>query len=228
MSDVVESGWSDLAPKGVAIGSYLSAWEDQTPRGYEILTCRSAYNDTAPRVRWKILPEIPRQRVFIGILKASGYDDFEVPISTVTIRLRNVSGSYIGCTVPNPESYTQQILARIPGRVHILAGELVSGIRQAEELIYGNIQNIYFNRGLSNTLTIAASRFITHRNPNTQQLTGVSRVRKSESGNYSIRCAVDFFIKPSDTAVYGTISFLIDMVTFVITAQNAYMEVEGS
>jgi hypothetical protein len=188
---------------------------------------QSGWLDIAPRVKWRVLPTLPRQRVFVAILRATGLDDYEIPVSSITIRLRDVKGSYIGLTIPDPTSYTTEILARTGGRVHIFAGETVGGVRQVEELIYGNIQNIYFNQGSNNALTIAATRFITHRNPAIQTLTGVSRIKKSDTGRYSLRCAVDFFVKPTDTAAYGSISFVVDLISYVLTAQNAYMDVEG-
>jgi hypothetical protein len=185
------------------------------------------WNDYAPRPKWSIPIAIPRQKIFLAVIKADGAEDFEIPVSTITIRLRDVLGSYISVTVPNPELYTADIIARIPGRVHILAGELVNGIDQTEELIYGNVQNIYFNQGQSNTLTVAATRFITHRNPAAQTLIGVSNIRRDENGRFRVRCATDFFVKPTDTITYGDISFTADLISHTITAQNAYMEVEG-
>jgi hypothetical protein len=204
-----------------------SGWEDIAPNAYEIYSDSWATEDIAPRVKWRVLPALPRQRVFIAVLRATGLEDYEAPASSIIIRLRDTNGSYIGVTIPDPESYTDDILLRTSGRVHIFAGEIVGGVRQVEELMYGNIQNIYFNQGSNNVLTMAATRFITHRNPTAQTLSGVSKIRKSEDGRYSLRCAVDFFLKPTDTASYGSLSFVVDMISYVLTAQNAYMDVEG-
>jgi hypothetical protein len=132
--------------------------------------------------------------VFVAILRATGLDDYEIPVSSITIRLRDVKGSYIGLTIPDPTSYTDAILARTGGRVHIFAGEIVGGVRQVEELMYGNIQNIYFNQGSNNVLTMAATRFITHRNPTAQTLSGVSKIRKSETGAILCGAQLIFFL----------------------------------
>ena len=203
------------------------AWIDHAPDGYIYTANRWASLSTAPRVRWSIPATVPRQRVFIGILRADGQSDFEIPISSITIRLRDVSASYIGCTIPNPETYTDDILARIPGRIHVFVGELFGEFRQVEELFYGNIQNLYFNRGNTNTLTIVATRFITHRNPVERQVEKVSKLSKDETGKYKIRCAIDFFIKPTDIATYGDSSFAINLISYTINAHDTFMEIEG-
>ena len=221
--------WVDYAPRGFAVLQDQQAWQDYAIEIQQVLVNSEwAFEDTAPRLKWAIPVNLPTQRIFVGILKATGKDDYEVPISAITIRLRDVSASYISCTIPDPVSYTSDILERIPGRIYIYAGELSAGVRHLEELIYANIQNVYFNEGSTNTLVIAGTRFITHQVSAVQNLSGVMTVSRNENNRYKIRCATDFFVKPTDIAVYGDVSFTADLVTHTITAQNAYMDVEGA
>lgn len=211
----------------MTIGHTIDLWVDHPPRGCLLFADNWAFEPNTPRIKWTVLPAVPRQKIYVVVLRVDGQSDFEVPVSTITIRLRNISGSYMAFTVPDPLKYTTEILARIPGRVHILAGELVEGVRQTEELIYGNIQNIYFNSGSSDMLTISATRFITHRSPFEKELQGISRVKKNDNGRFSVVCSIDFFLKPTDTAYFGDIMFVVDMISYVIAAEGAHMEVEG-
>jgi hypothetical protein len=227
MSDL-KNAWQNYAPRWQAPTSTTEMFLDYPPDGFVYIPELWSFGLTAPRARWTVPATIPKQRIFIAVLRAPGLFDFEVPVSTITIRLRDIAGSYIGCTIPDPTRYTTEILERIPGRIHILAGELAGGGRQTEELIYGNIQNIYFNHGGSNTLVVAATRFITHRNPVISNISGVSRISHDESGKYKLRCATDFFLRPTDTAVYGDAPFTVSMISHTITGADAYMDVEGA
>lgn len=187
-----------------------------------------AQKDIALRARWIIPLERSRQRIFIVLLKKEGLDDFELPVHTITMRMRDVKGSYVSCNIPNPMAYTEDILDRTDGRMHIYAGELTAdGERHLEELIYANIDEIYFNQGSTNDLTLTGLRYITHENPIESELEGISRMVLDERGRYRVRCGVDWFVKPTDLVTALDQSFMVDFINYVITPNDAYMDVEG-
>lgn len=189
----------------------------------------AAHRDTAPRTKWSIPANQPIQRVFIVVLRDDGLDDFELPVQTITMRLRDTRASYVSCNVPNPTAYTDGILDRSDGTMHILAGDRTAdGERHLEELIYANIDNIYLNQGETNNLTLTGLRYITHDNPKEVALDGISRMVLDERERYRVRCGVDFFVRPTDEITARGETFTADLISYVITPTDAYMEVEGS
>jgi len=167
--------------------------------------------------------------VFVVILRADGLEDFELPVSTIQMRIRDVRGSYVRVTVPNPTEYTQEILARASGRMIIFAGEQTAdGQQHLEEIIYANIQNLYFNQGSTNILTLAGTRFITHSNPGEVTLDGVRHVSRDESGRVKVRASVDRFVRPIDLVTAEGETFTADLIIHTVLAADAYMDVEGA
>ena len=188
------------------------------------------WTDYAP-VGTAVIPvAAPTKDVFIVILKHEGKEDFELPVSTILIRLRDISASYIRVTVPDPLSYTTDILDRINGRMHIYGGmETIASGRLLEELIYANIQNVYFTRSdTRNLLTLAGTRFRTYSSPKSVSLNNIFSLRVDDEGRYNVRCALDHFVRPQDTvALSGGESFTVKFIAANIQHDNAWMDVEG-
>jgi len=206
-----------------------SSWSDYAPGFFEISHDFFAWNAIAPRVRWSISTTEHRQKVYYVILKAPGLTDFELPVSSVNIRLRNTRASYINVMVPDPLFYTDDVLSRIQGgRLHVLAGEKIGNlVPQTEEIIYGNIQSLSITDGNRPVVSIVGTRYITHNNPSVVYLTGVSHISRTGLGRYVIQCAMDWFLKPTDTVIYDNIQFEVDMIGIVIKPDNVLMTVEG-
>lgn len=162
------------------------------------------------------------------VLESDGLDPFELPVSTITMRLRNGGASYIGVIVPNPTRYTREILGRIEGRVRIYGGYQTAAGRHIEEIIYANIQTLYFSEGAGNLLTLAGTRYVTNASPKAVTLPGVSAISKDSGGRVTVRCAFDLWARPGDTATTFGESFEIDLITAVVTKSDAYMDVVGA
>lgn len=189
---------------------------------------QGAWQYNAPRPSW-VEPAELTQKIYLVILKADGYADFELPVSSILMRLRDAQGSYIRVTVPNPTGYTDAILDRTGGRMHIYGGfKTEDGIRQVEEIIYANIQNMYFNTGGSNVLVLAGTRYMTHSNPREVSIAGASKITKDEAGRFSVRAPMDLFCRPLDIATVDGGTFEVDLMTCVILSADAYMDVEGA
>jgi hypothetical protein len=186
------------------------------------------WNDYAPRVLWSLPAAIPTRKVFIVTLSADGLAAFEVPVSTITLRLRDTAASYVRCTVPDPLRYTADILPRARGRMTIYGGlATADGARQLEELLYANIQRIHFDRGTTDTLSITGTRYQTHANPRAVTLAGVSDVSLAR-GRYAARAALDLFVRPGDTVTAAGRTFTADLIHITIRAAEASMLVEGA
>lgn len=186
-----------------------------------------AWIDYAPRVLWSLPAALPTRRVFVVTLSADGLSAFEVPVSVITMRLRDTNASFVSCTVPDPLRYTADILPRARGRLTIYGGEeTASGERQLEEILYANIQRIHFDRGTANTLTITGTRYQTHASPRAVTLSGVSQASLAR-GRYAARASLDLFVRPNDFVTAAGRTFTADLIHITIRAAEAAMTVEG-
>ena len=189
---------------------------------------QSAWHSIAPRTRWTVATVQTRQRIFVVVLRADGLEDFELPVNTINLRLRDVSASYVRVTVSNPVDYVDEIVARIDGRMHIFSRWLTAdGVRHVEELIYANIQNLYYAQGSTNVLTLAGTRYITHSSPRAATIEKVSRIARSGEDRVTVRAPLDFFIRPRDVVTAESETFEVDYMGCTIQPADAYMDVEG-
>jgi len=174
---------------------------------------------------------VPRvvQRIYAVILSADGLEDFEVPASLITLRLRDTDASYVSAVIPDPTRWTDEILARKDGTMHIWSGVIdEAGARTlVEEMIYCNVQNFYFNLGAGNVLTIAGTRYRTNSAPTVRRLDHVSHVERDEAGRYTVTAALDPDLRPGDTALIDGAGVLADLVRVTIRHDHAEMTVEG-
>lgn len=186
-----------------------------------------ACKEVPPRTKWWFLATYSAQKIFVVVLKADGLSDLELPVHTITIRMRDVRASYLNCMIPDPVAYTDAILERADGQMHLYGGELtMDGVRHLEELIYGNVDNIYFGVGSGNMLTLTGLRYITHENPAPVEIEAPIKIKR-DRGRTSVRSALDFFTKPTDIVTVDGESFTADLITRVMTPRDAYMDIEG-
>ena len=207
-----EWAWQDIAPKGFAIGADYNAWQDISPVGF------------------KPFPEISISRnILVVRLEVDGLKNIEIPASSIQLRLRHVSASYIRVNIPDPVRYTDEILARSDGVMRIFTGYETPASRWLEELIYANIQNVYFTRSdTRNQLTLTGTRFRTYSSPKSVSLNNIFSLRVDDEGKYNVRCALDHFVRPQDTvALSGGESFTVKFISVTIQHDNAWMDVEG-
>ncbi|HEB84051.1 MAG TPA: hypothetical protein ENI92_03520, partial [Bacteroidetes bacterium] len=174
---------------------------------------------------------VPRvvQRIYAVILSADGLEDFEVPASLITLRLRDTDASYVSAVIPDPTRWTDEIMARKDGTMHIWSGVIdEAGARTLmAEMIYCNVQNFYFNLGAGNVLTIAGTRYRTNSAPTVRRLDHVSHVERDEAGRYTVTAALDPGLLPGDTAMIEGAGILADLVRVTIRHNHAEMTVEG-
>jgi hypothetical protein len=188
-----------------------------------------AFKSIAPRARRSVPVAVPKQKIFIVILRADGLDDFELPVSTLTMRMRSVKASYVRVTVSNPLDQTDNILPRMGGRMIIYAGEKTAdGERHLDELMYANLQNIYYSEGRSTSvLTLTGTRFITYSSPVVQTPAKISRVSCDEQGRYAVHTVMDWLVRPGDTIITDQGTFTAELVIHTVLHNNAHTTIEG-
>lgn len=149
-------------------------------------------------------------------------------IRTINIR-RGADGAVaLTLTVPLSESVTIPALLALDGALLTLyrGVRFLDGAEQLEPMVAVTLASIRADAGArSGTATLSGSAVEITRPPLTRALRGIS-YRASGSGGARVRCAVDTYLRPGDTAdLGGGETMPVVEVTCSISAESAVMEV---
>lgn len=195
----------------LSVPATAETWQDFSPSAY------------------KPPPAVEASRnILVVSLQADGLDAVLVPAASIQIRFRHVSASYVQVGVTDPLSYASQIVPRLDGRMYIFTGyETSSGATWLEELIYANIQNMYFTRSNRGSLTLTGTRYITFSDPQARNLDNIFKLRIDGGGKHKVRCAYDNNIRPRDTVTLPDgRSFIVGFMSVFLSGDTAWMNVE--
>jgi len=154
-------------------------------------------------------------------IEADGLDEVEIKADSVNLRLRHISATYIRVNISDMLAWADEIIERRNGQVRIYIDEA--------EYIYGNIQNIYFNRSDRKTsLSLAATRFITYSSPQARDLKDIFTLRIDDDGRHKVRCAFDKNVRPQDTVTLpGGQTFTVGFMAAHLGYNDGWLDVEG-
>ena len=226
-----ESTWEDYAPDYHDAGRDFSTWDDHAPSFVAIGRVHSAYRDIAPAYQWTIDTLEPLRRVYIATLHASGFDDLEIPISSLQYRLRDDGWSYIVCVIPDAETWEDLVEAYLDadGEIRIASGWAnLDDERQLQEMARADLHKFSTDIGVqSSSLTLTAYREITTTNPRTVTLTNITVLSLQADGNRRVRCEPNVFLRPGDTATFGSDSITVSSIAMLLDKNNQRMDVTG-
>lgn len=180
---------------------------------------------------WTVPPASISFVKYIYIAKLTGtqvgIDDLWLPISSCTARRRSGEPSYLSVVVPAAVSMEAEISARSGGELIIYKGiQFPDGSRNLEEIAAANFDYLRIDQGGKNQSgTLVGYRQKTYSNPVDRKITEVSYRAVTTEGKTRLRGAVNLFVDPGDTCVYGDISFTINLITYTITPRMSIMEV---
>ena len=140
--------------------------------------------------------------------------------------MRSGDPSYLSVVIPTV-AYESQISARSNGDIYIEMAYLVGGVEQyREEIARAAVEDIYYYSGGRNkSMRIDGHKTFTFP-AQTVELQNVTQKQTTNSGSFRFKCAIpDLYLRPGQTAVYGSDSFTVGLVTYVISATYQYMEV---
>lgn len=165
-------------------------------------------------------------RIYIFTLTgaADGTTDIDIPISSFSSRLKNGEPSYLSVVIPG-DDYLSYVNARLNGdlvvRIGYKDGDTIILTEIVAEVDFDNIQ---YSEGATNkSITLDGYRtetFLTK----TVTLQGAS-YKNLDEGKLRYRCSPNLYLKPGDTAEYGDDSFIVDSISFSVSANSETYEV---
>jgi hypothetical protein len=159
-----------------------------------------------------------------------------VPISSWQATLQVDSESYVQCVVPACGVWADTINAAsefVISRVGKLYPEYGSGTAEGE-LARAPVQTVQLSQGGTNYSAVISGytdALTDDEDPDSiydRELLGIRSVQ-TFGDTVSIRCAIDWLLRPGQRAIYGSISFVVSYINYYVTnaakSIDAYMDV---
>lgn len=159
-----------------------------------------------------------------------------VPISSWQATLQTDSSSYVQCVVPACAPWIDTINAAsefVISRVSVLysayGGSTVEG-----PLARGPVQTVQVSRGATNHSAVISG--YTDALPSTDDPSSIYdrelqdvRSISTYGETISVRCGIDWLLRPGQRAVYGSVNFVVTYINYYVTGNvssiDAYMDV---
>jgi len=159
---------------------------------------------------------------------ADGVDDITIPISSFQARYRDGESTYLSCVIPDI-SYLDAINLRLNGSMVVKMAYSVKGVIELiEDIITVDLDTngVRVDEGGNNqSLTLIGHRTESF-SSKTVSLQNVSYRRVDSSGKISLRCNTpDIYLRPGDTATYGSDSFVVGLISYTVSVSQQTMEV---
>lgn len=198
-------------------------------------TWQGDYYSAIPALMMPLVIGLPyRIREYVGLPQPSIYRLFltgtpalELPLSSFSVRT-TVDGIAISCVSPGATLATvDAIESRDAGELVLYRGiRWSSGIEQLDELARASLDGIRYDLGSrSGSITLEGSSAVTISHTQTRVLRGIS-YRAESGGVRRVRCDVDTYIRPGDTADLGGGETLpVSSITISVSSASAVMEI---
>lgn len=189
-------------------------------------------------VRYEGVPQIVAFNDYTGALTgldSIGYvmdltvagEPVRVPIRSWQATLRTDAQSYVQCVVPAVSGWVDAITSATTFSISRYAD--VFGTRLEEIMASSTIGQRQFSQGPTNhscVLSGYTSAFVPTGSPASRTLADVRSVSTS-ADETRIRAAIDWLLRPGDTAVYGGHEFTVSYINYYALQDDAYMDVGG-
>ena len=156
----------------------------------------------------------------------------EMPISNFSGQLRSGEPSYLQVTIPDARRWAQDIAdfaAQSDTELVIQAGCRYSdGHVHTQEIARTRLRNVRYDLGArSSSVQLDGIDTRINPTPKTVTLMGANYRSQDESGRVRYRCAMNFDIRPGDTALINSESLVVDELSYNVTVNNATLEIAG-
>ncbi|UOF79460.1 hypothetical protein [Caudoviricetes sp.] len=189
------------------------------------------YTDPTPYIN----PSAPIFYV-VDLLDENGLVTARVPISSWQATLQTASEGYVQCTVPSCSPWLDAINAASEFRISRV-GRLLSAYGGGEiesPIVQGPVQTVQVSQGPTNHTSVISgyiSALPANEDPDElfdRELTGVRSIT-TYGPTISIRCEIDWLLRPGQRAVYGTVNFSVSYINYYVTSygrtMDAYMDI---
>jgi hypothetical protein len=166
--------------------------------------------------------------VFRVYLTLPGEPDLELPARSFQARNRLTTRNYLAVVVPDPLPYIDAISARRAGRLVIKTGfALADGTEVLQEIASGVFSDFRYDIGPFNgSATLVGYDYRAPGASLTRKMRGISFRGMNNSGARRVRCDLDMYLKPGDTADLGDDeTMIVDQVAYTVSARQAVMEI---
>jgi len=163
-------------------------------------------------------------------LTITGTPDIIIPISSWQATIQTDRAIYAQAVIPNVDEYVDEITARQGVEEIVLCRQTVAkGVLVQSELARAPLELSTFDRGYVNhTCTISGygDPYTVPTDPKTRVLTEERSISTTIGGSTRIRCAIDWFLRPGDTANYSGGSIVPAYINYYATnSGDSYMDV---
>jgi hypothetical protein len=160
---------------------------------------------------------------------ADGTTDVVLPVSSISIRLRNGEPTYCGVVVPNVALNEDYINDRPNGQVVVYQGyEYTDGNQSIAEVCRVDLEDVAYDQGPSKS-SFQLSGHITESNgaPTTFDIRPIQALSLQANGARRVRSQPKFFLRSGDTVIYGESgeSFTAGLITISVNAAIDRMDV---
>ena len=154
----------------------------------------------------------------------------EMPISNFSGQLRSGEPSYLQVTIPDARRWSQNIAdfaAQSDTEMVIQAGYRYSdGHVKTQDIARTRLRNVRYDLGArSSSVQLDGINTRINPTPKSVTLTGANYRSQDESGRVRYRCAMNFDIRPGDTALINGETFTVGELSYNVTVNNATLEI---
>jgi hypothetical protein len=165
-------------------------------------------------------------QAFYTLTLTGGAGPILLPLASFQATMNLDTPSYLSCQVPNANEYADEIAARAAGTLQIRKGYRYQGIEQSEIIAAVTLSEIRTDEGeRSATASLTGYQAVTAGAAKPRTLSGI-QYRNISQGRRRVRCSVDLFLDPGDTAIDGATSFTVGSINYYVGTSQAFMEVQ--
>ena len=189
-------------------------------------------------VVWDLLWRLEATAVWTPVISATVYrfalenaqGRAEMPISNFSGQLRSGEPSYLQVTIPDARAWAEEIAdfaAHPDTEMVIQAGYRYSdGAVLTQDIARTRLRNVRYDLGArSSSVQLDGIDTRINPTPKTVKLHGANYRSQDETGRVRYRCAMNFDIRPGDTARINSESFVVGELSYNVTVNNATLEI---
>jgi hypothetical protein len=187
---------------------------------------------------WDLLWRLEATAVWTPVISATVYrfalensqGRAELPISNFSGQLRSGEPSYLQVTIPDARAWAELIAdfaSQTDTEMVIQAGYRYSdGAFLTQEIARTRLRNVRYDLGArSSSVQLDGIDTRVNQSPKTVSLIGANYRSQDESGRVRYRCAMNFDIRPGDTARINGETFVVGELSYNVTVNNATLEI---
>jgi hypothetical protein len=160
---------------------------------------------------------------------ADGTTDVVLPVSSISIRLRNGEPTYCGVVVPNVGNNETYINDRLNGQLVIYRGfEYTDGGQSVAEICRVDLEATPYDQGVrKSSFQLSGHITVSNGAPSTFDIRPIQTMSVQSDGARRVRSQPQFFLRSGDTVIYGDAgeSFTAGLITISVDTNLDRMEV---